>query len=91
MFEYQAQAGFKKVENLALFVTDTAVRNFNRLKTIYDTVSITYVKGNVVIRPLAGLEIAGSLVFNIFSPKNQSSAWHLPALDRKFLCKIWTA
>ncbi len=87
VFEYQAQAGFKKVENLALFVTDTAVRNFNRLKTIYDTVSITYVKGNVVIRPLAGLEIAGSLVFNIFSPKNQSSAWHLPALDGNFYAK----
>lgn len=87
ILDYQAQAGFKKVENQALFVSDTNPLRFNRLRVIYDTVSITYVKGNLVLRPIANLEISGSLIFNVFSPKHESAAWHLPALDGNFGAK----
>jgi len=87
ILDYQAQVGFKYVQNQALFVSDTNPLRFNRLRVIYDTMSITYVKGNLVLRPLEGLEVFGSLIFNVFKPKHEQAAWHLPALDGNFGAK----
>lgn len=77
--DYQAQAGYKRANDLALYLAnDDTIPRFNAL---YDTVDIFTIKGSLTMPLFEGLELTGSIAQNFYSPKNQEKAWHLPALD----------
>jgi len=79
-FNYQVQAGFKKADDLALFLTNYAdVRQ--RFDVVYDTVNIFSIEGTVSARPIDNLEITATLASNVYDPKNQDKAWHLPVFE----------
>ncbi len=78
-WNYQAQAGFKKTEDLALFLTDT--KDTRRFRVLYDTVNIIYLSASAGIELWPGLEFSGTLLQNFYDPQNEESAWHLPGLE----------
>ena len=80
IFEYQAQIGFKKATDLALFVTDT-LDVLNRLNVVYDTVDIFNIQGTLNINALKNLQLMITLGQNIYSLKTEKRPWHLPALE----------
>lgn len=80
VIEYNGQLGYKKAEDLALYLTDpTDLRR--RFLTVYDTVDIFNIEGVLTARPFKNFELTGSLTQNIYDLKNQEKAWHLPNLE----------
>lgn len=80
IIEYNGQLGYKKAEDLALFLTDpTDLRR--RFLTVYDTVDIFNIEGVLTARPFKNFELTGSITQNIYDLKNQEKAWHLPNLE----------
>lgn len=78
IIEYNGQIGYKNAEDLALFLTDsTDIRR--RFLTVYDTVDIFNIEGALTARLFKNFELTGSLTLNVFDPKNESKAWHLPS------------
>lgn len=79
IIEYNGQVGYKNAQDLALFLTDsTDLRR--RFETVYDTVNIFNIEGVVTARLFKNFELTGALTQNIYDPKNQEKAWHLPNL-----------
>lgn len=77
--EYRAQVGYKQADNLALFLVnaDTLVPRFD---VLYDTVNIVNINGTLTFPLSKELSILGTVNYNLYDPKNQEKAWHLPAL-----------
>lgn len=79
--EYSAKVGFKRANDLPLFVLDTTDLSIRRrFATLYDTVRIFYVAGSLLARPFEGVELGGAVRQNVYDLNNQAKAWHLPAL-----------
>lgn len=76
---YRVQAGYKQSDDLALFLVnnDTLVPRFD---VLYDTVNIVNVTGSLTFPILKGLEVLGTVSYNVFDTKNEEKAWHLPSL-----------
>ncbi|MEZ5032242.1 MAG: hypothetical protein R2787_12630 [Saprospiraceae bacterium] len=81
-WNYQAQVGFKKTEDLAMFLTDDL--DTRRFRILYDTVNIVYISASAGIELWPGLQVSGTVLQNIYDPKNEESAWHLPGLEAFF-------
>lgn len=77
--DYQGQVGFKRVDDLALFLGDPV--DTLKFAVLYDTVDIFYIKGTLNATPIKGLELIGTIGSNVYSLNNQEKAWHLPALE----------
>lgn len=79
--EYSAQAGYKKADDLALFLLEATPENVlrKRFDVLYDTVTIYNIQGNIFINLLKDLRIHASVNQNIYDPAQQEKAWHLPA------------
>ncbi len=77
--EYHAQAGYKAVDDLALFQLSDQQDSISRFDVLYDTATIVYFKANLEAPIFKGLSLTGSLTQNIYSMKNEDKAWHLPA------------
>ena len=83
IFEYSAQVGFKPTNDLPLFL----LRNFDGKQPIYDfvvvydDVDVINISGSLTATPLRGLQLTGTVSQNIYSPKIQEKAWHLPATE----------
>lgn len=77
--EYRGQLGYKKADNLALFLvnSDTLVPRFD---VLYDTVNIFNIQGTLSFPLTKELTVLGTINYNLYDPKNQEKAWHLPAL-----------
>ncbi len=80
--DYQGQVGLKKVNDLALYLTD--VIDTTRFRVLTDTVDIFYIKGTLNAKPVKGLEIIGTIGSNVYDLNTQEKAWHLPALEVNF-------
>lgn len=76
---YSAQLGYKKADDLALYLNDTM--DTKRFNVLYDTVNIFYIEGSAKFGVFEGLDIIGTLSQSVYSPKNEKKAWHLPALE----------
>lgn len=81
-WNYQAQIGFKKTEDLAMFLTDQT--DTRRFRILYDTVNIVYISASAGIELWPGLQLSGTVLQNIYDPKNEDAAWHLPGLEAFF-------
>lgn len=77
--EYRAQIGYKQADDLALFLVnaDTIIPRFD---VLYDTVNIVNINGTLTFPLSKELTILGTVNYNLYDPKNQEKAWHLPAL-----------
>lgn len=78
-WNYQAQAGFKKSDDLALFLVDNI--DTRRFRVLYDTVNIIYLSASAGIELWPGLEFSGTLLQNFYDPQTEESAWQLPGLE----------
>jgi hypothetical protein len=79
--EYRAQLGFKQADDLALFLINPATDTFiPRFDVLYDTVSIININGTLSFPLNDNLTVLGTVNYNLYDPKNQEKAWHLPAL-----------
>ncbi len=76
---YQAQIGYRKVNNLALFRLLDPFEAIPRFDVLYDTASILTVKGTLVFPLFEGLELTGSVSQNIYTLDREEKPWHLPA------------
>ncbi len=77
--DYNAQLGYKQADDLALFLLNDQADSIARFDVLYDTVDIFTLKATLNAPLFKGFSITGSLVQNVFSPKNEEKAWHLPA------------
>lgn len=77
--DYNAQVGYKSVENLALFQWngDTSLVRFS---TLYDTANIVYINASVTAPLFEGFELVGTVTQNFYSLEREEKPWHLPAL-----------
>jgi len=80
IIEYNGQIGYKNAKDLALFLTDTLDLR-RRFETVYDTVNIFNFEGVITARLFKGFELTGAVTQNVYEPKNEEKAWHLPNLE----------
>lgn len=78
--KYHAQAGYKQIENLALFQLSDLSDSIPRFDVVYDTANIVYIKATLETSIFTGLDVYGVFNQNIYSLQNQDKAWHLPSL-----------
>jgi len=87
-FNYKGQIGYKKANNLALFLNESSNAvdslSYTNFNVIYDTVSIFNIQGSIGATILKDLDISGTISFNKYDLNNQEKAWHLPALEANF-------
>ena len=79
VLDYQGQVGLKKVNDLALFLSDPV--DTLRFRVLYDTVDVFYIKGTLNATPIKGLELIGTIGSNVYSLNNEEKAWHLPSFE----------
>ena len=83
IFEYSAQVGYKPTNDLPMYL----LRNFDSKQPIYDfviiydDVDVINISGSITANPLRGLQLVGTVSQNIYDPKVQEKAWHLPATE----------
>jgi hypothetical protein len=81
-WNYQAQVGYKRINDLALFLPDSM--DTRRFEVLYDTGGLIYISGSAGIEIWEGLEVSGTLLQNFYSLENEAKAWHLPGLEASF-------
>ena len=75
--DYRAQAGYKTVDDLALFQYDGDT--IPRFDVLYDTATIVSFKASIVAPLFEGLEVTGTFTQNFYNLDREEKAWHLPA------------
>lgn len=76
---YRAQIGYKNVDNLALFLTNTdSVPRFN---VLYDSAGIFTLSVELRTQILKDLEINGRFSQHVFNLQTQDKPWHLPTVS----------
>lgn len=84
-FNYKGQVGYKKANNLPLFLNSPADSiGFTTFNVIYDTVNIFNIQGSIGATILKVVDLSGTISVNKFDLTNQEKAWHLPALEANF-------
>jgi len=78
--DYDAQVGYKTVDNLALFLLPDVNDTIPRFDVLYDTASIFYIKGSVTAPLFQGFELTGAVSQSFFSLDREEKPWHLPSL-----------
>jgi hypothetical protein len=92
--EYNAQAGYSKASNLALyqtlFQTEQNGQAITRFQVLYDTVKIYNLQGTLKLKPIKNLTVTGTLSQNVFDSEttgtaaDELSAWGLPEIEGNF-------
>lgn len=88
--DYNAQIGYKNTDDLALFLISDTLSPVVRFDPIYDTVSVFYIKGSLSAPLFKGFELVGTLSQNVFNPKREEKAWHLPSFSVNVAAKYTT-
>jgi hypothetical protein len=90
--DYNMQAGYKPVTNLALFQNNIAAEDTLTFSSIYTDVNLTYFKGAITVEMAKGLEFIATFSQNIFSLKDSLIAkpWGLPSTDFSAMLKYRT-
>ncbi|MFN0033525.1 MAG: hypothetical protein ACKVUS_00575 [Saprospiraceae bacterium] len=92
--EYNAQVGYSKASDLALYQTlfSTAPdsKGITRFQVIYDTVKIANFQGTLKLRPTKNLTLTGTYSQSVFDTQttetsaDEPSAWGLPEIEGDF-------
>ena len=72
---------FARVQNLALFVTDTTFSLGNKFNVIFDTATVTTLDASISYQMKEKIKIDAIARFNSYSLLNNSYAWNLPNLQ----------
>jgi len=86
--DYQIEGGFKRANDLALYLTDPT--DTLRFAVLYDTVNIVTLNGSLTATPVKNLELTVTLGQSIFNPENEEKAWHLPIFNTNFSARYTT-
>lgn len=76
-------ANYARVNNKALFVSDTFFSNLNKFAVVYDSMNIMTIEGSLSYQLNEKLKIDGIGRFFSYETINQSYAWNLPQLQFK--------
>jgi hypothetical protein len=76
-------ANYARVNNKALFVSDTVFSNLNKFSVIYDSMNIMTIEGSLSYQLNEKLKIDGIGRFFSYETTNQAYAWNLPQLQFK--------
>jgi hypothetical protein len=76
---FDAQVGYKTVDNLALFLMPDALDTIPRFDVLYDTANIFYFKASLEMPLFEGFNLTGTVSQNFFSLRGQEKPWHLPS------------
>lgn len=75
---FNLSASFARVNDKALFVTDTTFSVGNKFNVIYDTLNLTTLEGSLSYQLNEKLKIDALARYNSYSLLNNSYAWNLP-------------
>lgn len=76
--EYNAKVGYKKVDDLAMFLLSSPVDSISRFNVLYDTATIVNIKATISAPLVKGLDLTASVSQNVYTLENEEKAWHLP-------------
>lgn len=82
--EYDFQASYRTLENLAMFRLLDPFSEIPRFNVIYDDGSLVTIKGSLSAPLFEGFEAIAAFNQNIYSLDNEEQPWHLPALTVNF-------
>lgn len=74
-------ASYARINNKALFVSDTNFSNLNKFGVVYDTLNVMTIEGSMSYQINEKLKIDGIGRFFSYETKNQAFAWNLPQLQ----------
>jgi hypothetical protein len=74
-------ANYARINNKALFVSDTLFSNLNKFSLVYDSLNIMTVEGSLSYQINEKLKLDGIGRFYSYETKNQAYAWNLPQLQ----------
>ncbi len=78
---YQAEIGYKTIDNLALFVVNND--SIPRFFTVYDTGSVASLSVQGTIPLFENLDLLGSFEQYAYTLENEDKPWHLPSTTLK--------
>lgn len=88
--DYNAQVGYSKASDLAMFQTLFTTEGLTRFRILYDTIKIFNVQGTVKLTPIKDLSITGTLSQNVFTHQTPGTSadklaiWGLPEIEGNF-------
>jgi hypothetical protein len=78
--EYRLEAGYKIVNNLALYQLDRT-REIPQFNVLYDDGNIITFQGTATFPLITNLDLKASVAQRFYSLDNQEKAWHLPSFS----------
>lgn len=78
---YRAEAGYKYLDNLALYVTNVDRNGIPRFDVIYDDGSQIYLQGTATLPLVEGLDLNATFTQRFYSMEDEEKPWHLPSLS----------
>ncbi|NQY68207.1 MAG: TonB-dependent receptor [Flavobacteriales bacterium] len=84
---YDLQASFAKIDGMAMFVNDTTSRSFDCFNLVYDSITRTSVKLELGYEITDKLRLSQKTIYNSYTMKNISTAWHKPTWDVSLLAE----
>ncbi|WP_116127358.1 TonB-dependent receptor [Lewinella sp. IMCC34183] len=78
---YRAEAGYKYLDNLALFLTERDLRGVPKFRVLYDDGSQIYFQGTATLPLVEGLDLNASFTQRFYSMEDEEKPWHLPSLS----------
>ena len=75
---YRIEAGYKIVDNLALFVLDRS-RGLPQFDVVYDDGNIFTLQGSATYDQIDNLKLSGTIAQRFYSLEDEEEAWHLPS------------
>ncbi len=76
---YQGEASFKNINNMALFVNDS-LRPWG-FNVNYDQLQVFNLNGTLDIDLAKGLKFIGNIQYNVYTTDVERTAWQLPSLE----------
>ncbi|MGB3802073.1 MAG: hypothetical protein WA952_19790 [Lewinella sp.] len=78
---YRAEAGYKYLDNLALFRYMRDAEGIPRFDVIYDDGSQIYVQATATLPIVEDLDLNATFVQRFYSMEDEEKPWHLPSLS----------
>ncbi|MBC6994487.1 hypothetical protein QWY85_05875 [Neolewinella lacunae] len=77
---YRAEASYKIVDNLALFLLDRSLE-IPQFNVLYDNADIITLQGSVTATLLQDILLKGTIAQRFYSLETEEKAWHLPSFS----------
>ena len=78
---YRAEAGYKYLDNLALYLTERDADGIPRFNVLYDDGSQIYIQGTATLPLVEGLDLNATFTQRFYSMEDEEKPWHLPSLS----------